>query len=322
MNRCPITYEEIPEGEYSLRGLHALSRKLNRLEPLAYSAEELRQEAVRRATKMSIQGVQPKLSARLNVSGQTFDVVDVHGHYILKPPSEVYKEAPQNEDVTMRLAAIAGIEIPFHGMVYARDGSLTYFIKRFDRTGKKGKLAVEDFAQLQGRTRNTKYDSTMEQVAKTIQEFCTFPVVEFAKLFRLTLFNFVVGNEDMHLKNFSLIEREGKVELSPAYDLLNTTIAMGKAVEELALPLHGKKSRLTREDFLKYFGIDRLQLQPKIIDQTVKEFADALPSFFELINISFLSPEMKTQYSKLLAESFRVLGIDPIDQPVASPRTD
>src|SRR4030042_3559984 len=105
----------------------------------------------------------------------------------------------------MRLAAIAGLEVPLHGMVYARDGSLTYFIRRFDRVRRKGKLATEDFAQLQGKSRDTKYDSSMEQVTRTIEEFCTFLLIEKAKLFRLTIFSFVVGNEDMHLKNFSLI---------------------------------------------------------------------------------------------------------------------
>ena len=175
MNRCPITYEEIPDGKYSLRGLHRLSRQLSALEPLPYTAEEQRLEAVRRATRMSIQGVQPKLSARLNVSAQTFEVVDLHGQYILKPPSEIYPEVPENEDLTMRLATLAGIEVPLHGMVYSRDGSLTYFIRRFDRNGRGAKLAVEDFAQLQGRTRDTKYDSSMEQVANTVSESAHFP---------------------------------------------------------------------------------------------------------------------------------------------------
>jgi serine/threonine-protein kinase HipA len=309
MKRCPITYDEISTGQYSERGLHMLARNLKHLEPLPFSAEEQRQEAARRAGRMSIQGVQPKLSARLNVASGIFDAVDTGGTYILKPQSDTYPELPENEDLTMRMAAIAGLEVPLHGMVYAKDGSLTYFVKRFDRAGRKGKLAMEDFAQLQGKSRDTKYDSSMEQVARTIEEFCTFPMVEKARLFRLTLFNFVVGNEDMHLKNFSIIGREGKVELSPAYDLLNTSIAIGNAIEELAIPLRGKKRRITAYDLIEYFGKERLGLTERVINQTVQAFVAAKELWLKLIEISFLSDKMKAAYTTLLTKRAQNAGI-------------
>jgi serine/threonine-protein kinase HipA len=309
MKRCPITYDDIPTGRYSERGLHMLARNLNHLEPFPYSAEEQRQEAARRAGRMSIQGVQPKLSARLNVASGIFDAVDTGGTYILKPQSDTYPELPENEDLTMRMAAIAGLEVPLHGMVYAKDGSLTYFVKRFDRVGRKEKLAMEDFAQLQGKSRETKYDSSMEQVARTIEEFCTFPMVEKARLFRLTLFNFITGNEDMHLKNFSIIRREGKVELSPAYDLLNTSIALGNAIEELAIPLRGKKRRITANDLIEYFGKERLGLTERVIDQTAQTFVAAKEQWLKLIEISFLSDKMKTAYTTLLAKRAQNAGI-------------
>jgi serine/threonine-protein kinase HipA len=309
VKRCPVTYEEITEGLYSRRGLHLLSRKLGGLNPLPYTAEEQRIEAARRAGKMSIQGVQPKLSARLNVASRALEVVDSHGRYILKPPSEIYPELPQNEDLTMRLASFVGIEVPLHGMVYARDGSLTYFVRRFDRIGHHAKLALEDFAQLQGKTRETKYNSSMERVAETIQQYCTFPVIEHAKLFRLVIVNYLVGNEDMHLKNFSLIRRGNMVALSPAYDLLSTSIAMGRAPEEIALPLHGKKKNLTRTDIVTYFGIERLGLQQKVIDQTINAIAGARDRWFATIDISFLSDRMKDEYTRLLISRFNTLNI-------------
>lgn len=141
----------------------------------------------------------------------------------------------------MCLAEIVGLEIPVHGLIYSKDNSMTYFIKRFDRIGANKKLALEDFAQLSGEDRYTKYKSSMEKVAAIIESFCTFPKIEFVKLFKLTLFNFLIGNEDMHLKNFSLITRGSKVSLSPAYDLLNSTIAQKNAEEEIALPIRGRK---------------------------------------------------------------------------------
>ena len=309
MMRCPITYDEISTGRYSERGLRMLARNLKRLAPLPYSAEEQRQEAARRAGRMSIQGVQPKLSARLNVAKGMFEIVDTGGTYILKPQSNLYPELPENEDLTMRMAAIAGFEVPLHGMVYAKDGSFTYFIRRFDRVGRKGKLATEDFSQLQGKSRDTKYDSSMEQVARTAEEFCTFPVMEKAKLFRLTIFNFVVGNEDMHLKNFSLIRREEKVELSPSYDLLNTSIAMGNAPEELTLFLCGKKRRIAANDLIEYFGKERLSLMEKVIRQTLQDFVAAKEQWLKLIEISFLSDKMKAAYLALLKDRAQIAGI-------------
>lgn len=307
--RCPISYDEISEGAYSKRGLRMLARNLKRLEPLPYSAEEQRQEAARRAGRISIQGVQPKLSARLNVAKGVFDVVDIGGAYILKPQSNLYPELPENEDLTMRMAAIAGLDVPLHGLAYAKDGSFTYFIKRFDRAGRKGKLATEDFAQLQGKSRDTKYDSSMEQVARTVEEYCTFPLMEKAKLFRLRVFNFITGNEDMHLKSFCLITREEKVALSPAYDLLNTSIAMGDAPEELALPLRGKKRRITADDLIVYYGKERLGLTEKIINQTLQDFVRAKEQWQQLIEISFLSEKMKEAYTSLIKNRMQTMGI-------------
>src|SRR5882724_11657416 len=112
---------------------------------------------------------------------------------------------------------------------------------------------MEDFAQLSGASRDTKYESSMEKVAKVIDAYCTFPVIEQIKLFQRVLFSFLVGNEDMHLKNFSLITRKtGRVDLSPAYDFVNSTIALPNAKEEMALPIRGKRSNLTRSDIFDY----------------------------------------------------------------------
>ena len=226
MNRCPITYNLCEEDTYSEKGLKLLSPTLKSLSLLEFTAEELRAEAMYRASKMSIQGIQPKLSAILNIKDGLFVIVDKSGRYILKPQHHIFPELPQNEDLTMRLAASIGVEVPLHGLIYSKDGSLTYFIRRFDRKGQKDKIAVEDFAQLAGLSRDTKYNFSMERLVKLIDDYCTFPTIERAKLFKLVLFNFLIGNEDMHLKNYSIIIRNDKVELSPAYDLLNSSIVL------------------------------------------------------------------------------------------------
>ena len=149
MKRCPITYEIITDQEnYSQRGLRLLSPQLKHLNPLGLSADEQRKEAIARVGKMSIQGVQTKLSAQLKIKEGCFEIVDQNGHFILKPQSEYYPELPENEAITMSLATTIGLEVPIHGLVYSKDKSMTYFIKRFDRVGHNKKLALEDFAQL------------------------------------------------------------------------------------------------------------------------------------------------------------------------------
>ena len=302
MNRCPITYELLPEGEaYSQRGLAMLNRKLRSLAPLEFTAEQQRQEAISRAGKMSVQGLQLKLSAVLRISQGRFEVVNRGGHYILKPQSLEFPELPENEDLTMRMASAVGIKAPVHGLLRSVDGSITYFIKRFDREG-RDRLPVEDFAQLSGKSRDTKYDSSMEKVASVIEAFCTFPALERVRLFERTLFSFLVGNEDMHLKNFSLITKNEKVELAPAYDLLNTTIALRDAKEEIALPIKGKKSRLTRNDLLNYFARERLQINERVLSDVLSRFAEARSAWSDLLGRSFLSPHAKQKYAAILAE--------------------
>ncbi len=181
--RCLITYEPFDgDGDYSARGLRLLDRQLRSLAPLDYTAEEQHQQAIERAGKMSIQGVQVKLSAVLKVRAGRFELVDKEGRFILKPPNRNFAEMPANEDLSMRLAAAVGIAVPLHGLVRARDGSLTYFVKRFDRVGRE-RLPVEDFAQLSGEGRDTKYNSSMEKVAALMDRFCTFPAIERVKLF-------------------------------------------------------------------------------------------------------------------------------------------
>lgn len=300
MNTCPMTYEPCGDEKYSEKGLKLLSRNLTHLKDFPYTQEEQLREAAARAPKMSIQGVQPKLSAKLKVKEGIFEVADKGGEYILKPQNNMYPQLPENEDLTMRLAEEIDMDIPLHGLIYSKDQKLTYFIKRFDRYGKGKKYAVEDFAQLSGNNRNTKYNYSMEKVAGIIESYCTFPAVEKIKLFKLTIFNFLTGNEDQHLKNFSLITKDNKVTLSPFYDLINTTISLANPVEEIALPLKGKKNNLNRNVLVEYWGKERLGLNEQVINQVLISIIEKFELWNELINKSFLSDQMKERYIQLL----------------------
>lgn len=308
-NICPITYAPIKRNEkYSLIGLKKISPKLTGLNDLEYTADQQRKEALKRADKMSIQGIQPKLSAKLDIKNNNFQIVDKQGSFILKPQSDIYQQAPENEDLTMRMASVVGINVPLHGLIYCKDGSMTYFIKRFDRLA-RGKLAVEDFAQLLGYDRETKYKSSMEKVVTVIDAYCTFPIIEKSQLFLRTLVNYCLGNEDMHLKNFSLITDENKlVKLAPAYDFINSTIVLGDSKEELALPLNGKKRNLTSKDFIDYYGYRKLGLNKTIVEEQVEKIKLAIDHWQALIDISFLQDDLKLAYKTLLESRLSNLG--------------
>lgn len=307
MNICPITYEPCGDNKYSEKGLKLLSRNLTHLEDFPYTQEEQLREAAARAPKMSIQGVQPKLSAKLKVKESVFEITDKGGEYILKPQNNLYPQLPENEDLTMRLAEEIGLEIPLHGLIYSKDQKLTYFVKRFDRYGKGKKYSVEDFAQLSGNSRDTKYNYSMEKVAEIIETYCTFPVIEKIKLFKLTIFNFLTGNEDQHLKNFSLITKDNKIMFSPFYDLINTTIALPNSIEEIALLLKGKKNKLNSNVLIEYWGKEILGLNNQIINQALNSIAAKFERWIELINKSFLSKEMKEKYTALLDERRKMI---------------
>lgn len=308
--RCLITNEPWKgPGPYSPAGLHQLDRRLTTLASLPHTRAQLIEEAAARATQMSIQGMQPKVSTVLRVTQGRMEVVGQGGRFIVKPPHLIYSELPENEALTMSLAVTVGIEVPVHGLLLNADNTRSYFVRRFDRQG-WGKLPVEDFAQLTGASRDTKYDSSTERLIEVIDRFCTFPTLERLKLLDRLLFAFLSGNEDMHLKNWSLITRDDKVELSPAYDLLNSTIPNPKSREELALPLKGKRSSLHATLFWGYLAGERLGLSEPQIDQAKERFAKASAAWPDRISSSFLSAEMKDCYLTLLGERRSRLDIN------------
>lgn len=310
MRYCPITYEVLVGNEkYSRNGLKRLSPKLTTLKDIEFSAQELQNEALARADKMSIQGVQPKLSAVLDIANSRFKLVDNDGLYILKPQSMLYELAPENEDLSMRMAKLIGIEVPLHGLIYSKQDSFTYFIKRFDRQPRKQKVAMEDFAQLAGLDRETKYSYSMEKLVKIIDQYSTFPVIEKSDLLLRVMFNFLIGNEDMHLKNYALITRNGKTTLAPAYDFINSTIAIKNPKEEIALTLNGKKRNLRRKDFIDYFALEILKLNEAVVNDKLELIEKAKSAWFDLIHISFLSDPLKEKYALVLENRCKVFGI-------------
>lgn len=305
--RCPITYEEIESAQnqmplYSLKGLRLLDRRLNTLKEFAYTQDEQLNNISRAEINIPISGQQPQLLINLNRSTEQFEIAKQEGQYILKPQNPRWPYMPENEDVTMKLAQYIGIETPVHGLLHCKAGHFSYFMKRFDRGEHPYKIPSEDFAQLQGKTRDTKYNSSMEKVAKTIEQYCTFPAVEKKELFKRTIFFYLTGNHDMHLKNFCLITVNAIVILSPGYNFINFSILNSNNTDEMALPLNSKKRGLTKKDLITHYGIETLHLTVKVIDEVFEQFSNSFDQWKKLINYSFLPQNLKEAYIHLMTE--------------------
>ena len=247
------------------------------------------------SSHIALTGVQPKLSVTLEriKSNGRLTIVGLWGEYILKPQHEIMVAMPETEDLTMHLAAIFGILTCHHTLLRSTDGNLIYIARRFDRE-KREKIHVEDFCQLSGFLTENKYKGSYEKAGKLTLQYCTNSGLDVLKYFELLLFCFLTGNNDMHLKNFSLLHLENSIALSPAYDLLNVNLVFPKDQEEMALLLNGKKKNIKLRDF-EALGIV-LNIPEKVRHNTYKRFKSLNSEVRTLINSSFLSKEKKEKY--------------------------
>jgi serine/threonine-protein kinase HipA len=265
---------------------------------LNLTQSEIYTQAAVMAGKMSISGVQAKVSLTLSAARPEFVIAPTGGRYILKPEPAGYPDLPQNEHLTMQLAALLGIETPPNGLLTLADGTPAYLVKRFDRRADGTKLPVEDFCQLAGLPAGRKYDATAEQCVQLLQRFTTEPVVEIHKFFRLLLFNWWVANGDLHLKNLALLTTpDGHHRLSPAYDLINTRLALPDD-DTLALSIQGKKSALTRKTWLAFGAY--CALPPKAVTALLDEPRAALATSLHLIQNTTLPEAKKNVYTQIL----------------------
>lgn len=251
---------------------------------------------------MAITGVQPKLSLWLEESKQNvrFTIVDEKSNYIIKPQSETYLSLPENEDLCMHLAQELGIEVATHGLVRLKSGKLAYITKRFDRNG-TDKIACEDLCQLTESLTEYKYRGSYEKIGKSIRQYSTQPGLDALNFYQLVLFSFIIGNADMHLKNFSMIEKkDGAFCLSPAYDLVSTCLVINNEPEQMGLNINGKKNKLAKKDF-DILGAN-LQLTEKQILNCYKHFVGSIGRMHWWIDNSFLTKEHKDALKHLVIE--------------------
>ena len=302
MCKCLFCYQDLDDGQRDFHPQCAKKFFGTREAPLLnYRHEDLERlaEQVIRA-QTSLTGVQPKLSLNLDKHEgcSRLTVVGLWGDYIFKPQTDNYPQLPENEDLTMHLAEAAKISVVPHSLIRMADGLLGYITRRIDRTKSGEKIDMEDMCQLTLHPTEYKYKGSHEQIAKTIAQYCDAPKLDLTNYMQLLLFCFVTGNNDMHLKNFSIYRPKSSYQLTPAYDLLNTAIANPKDREELALTLSGRKSKLRLEDFLKAGAV--MGLEETVIKRLIASFQKALPRWQQLIRQAFLSDEMKEHYEQLV----------------------
>ena len=309
MCKCLYCYKALEEGQKDFHP--GCARKFfgtSDAPLLEYRREELDALAAQVIqAQTSLTGVQPKLSLNLHKheGSNRLTIVGLWGDFIFKPQTDAYPELPENEDLTMHLAEAARIQVVPHSLIHLADGSLGYITRRIDRTKKGEKIDMEDMCQLTLHPTEYKYKSSCEQIAKAIAAYSSTPRLDLVNFMQVLLFSFVTGNNDMHLKNFSLYRPKALYQLSPAYDLLNVAIANPKDKEEMALPINGKKAQIKLADFLK--ASDTMGIEQRVTLGLINGLRNAMPAWIDLINNSFLSDEMKQNYLDLISRRMDVL---------------
>ena len=278
-------------------------------------------KSVELSTQLSISGVQDKIS--LKIEEEKLVPTANNGQYILKPIplmeyGELIEDVAKNEHFTMQLASqVFGLETASNALIAFSDGELAYITKRFDRKGER-KVHQEDFCSLAQQTKDThgknyKYDYSYEQIGELIKEYLPTYKLELVKYFKLILFNYLVGNGDAHLKNFSVTQRTTKeYGLSPAYDLLSSSIHLpneSRTALELFEEYESKSFEANGfyayDDFMGF--ATRLGINKKMAEKIIQDFLAKQEKTLELLKQSFLSEVAQQRYKALFLDRIKAV---------------
>lgn len=303
VDRCMICYQPLKEAEeiYHPECMERVFQKT--ITPIVNLNEELLASLANQQInkKLAITGVQKKLSLGLYDDGKStrFTMTDMWGNFIFKPEGQE-PHIPANEHLCMQLAKLSGIKTEDSALIPVSDGTFGFIARRFDRGPKGEKYHQEDFCQILGRESYNKYNGSIEQIGKALKMHSDLPGDNLYRLLEMIVFDFLIGNVDAHLKNFSILYETPKGMnklLSPGYDFLSTDLYLNDP-EESALAINGKKSNLSKKDFqllANYLGIDG-----KILFKMIEKFESFLPAWQDLIMKSFLSEEKKCDFIQLI----------------------
>ncbi len=261
---------------------------------------------------LTVPGVQKKLSLHLSTDNHNprLTLVNYPTGYILKPQVREFECLPEAEQLVMTMADASGISTVPHALIKSGE-NLAYITKRIDRVFGKTEikmLAMEDFCQLDLRVTADKYKGSYERCAKVIGRYSSQIGLDMAELFMRLVFSFVVGNSDMHLKNFSLIETDeasNTFVLSPAYDLLPVNVIMPEDTEEFALALNGKKTHIRKKDFFVF--AEECGISKASAEKMIAKIVSMKPKYIDMCNDSLLPDHLKERFAELIEQRCKVL---------------
>jgi len=322
VDRCPSTLKK-GFTTYSPSALKKVffGKKVSHVLPFLppEKDEQVQELFMENRVRISISGVQKKLSLFLIKNKLTLTTPEQHGLYILKPiPDELKKadQVPANEHVTMQLAEqVFGIQTAPNTLIFFKDDQPAYITRRFDRTLEGKRFGMEDFSTLARKTRQTdgedfKYEASVEDLFSILKQYVGAYRIESQRLFRLILFNYVFSNGDAHLKNFSLLETiSGDYLLSPAYDLICSRIHVkdpdvalkhGLFADDFTTESFASNGFYAYDDFLN-LGI-RAGLPEAVVKEEILLFLGSKEKVNNLVERSFLQEDIKVQYLKYYEE--------------------
>lgn len=260
---------------------------------------------------LTVPGVQKKLSLHLSTDlNARLTIVDYPTGYILKPQTDEFDNMPEFEDLAMRLAEIMGIQTVPHALIKMND-EYAYITKRIDREISEKRIrlyAMEDFCQLSFRLTQDKYKSSYEQCGRIIKKYSAMPGLDLSELFLRVVGSFVMGNSDMHLKNFSLKETEPgnrKFQLSQAYDMLPVNVIMPEDKEQLALTINGKKRNIHKKEFIMLAESCGILLNSA--ERIIAKICSLESKLLKQVDEAYLSSTQKEQIKELILERIKVL---------------
>ena len=270
---------------------------VNYIPKIDLSLNEIAIKAQEMAGKLSISGVQAKLSMKLDKGSKELISTADGGEFILKPQMKTFEQIPENENLCMSIAQYIGIEVPPHALMKLKDDSYAYIVKRFDRRN-GGKINQEDFCQVLNISTINKYLGSIEQIANKLKNISEVPGLDIQHLYERALFFFLIGNGDAHLKNYSINYTDmNDIRLSPAYDIVSSKLVIS-GERDSALTLNGKNNDLTINDFSAFS--DNFDIPQKITDNILIK----KDLFFDLISDSRLTRDFKDRLSEIVSERF------------------
>jgi serine/threonine-protein kinase HipA len=265
----------------------------SKLPIIDFGLPDISQQAQKLAGKLSISGVQPKLSVKLDRKKNELIVVTEGSEYLLKPQTLTFPNIPENEQCCMDIAEELDIEVPLHCLIPLKDNSIAYVVKRFDR--EEGiKIHQEDFAQIL--EQNDKYKGSVEQIGRRLKEISSAPGYDVQLLFERVVLNFILGNGDAHLKNYSISYKENNIRLTPAYDIVCSKLVIPEE-EDSAITINGKKNNLKRRDFDKL--AEYLNIPMKVRYEKFEKKFDVIK---KIIETSQIDQEKQKRFNEIIKD--------------------